>query len=380
MTQNPTQASHAIIHVGTEKTGTTSLQNVLGNNREWLREQGILYPKSGGKLNHTRLVAAAEDHGVIDNIKAHLMASRRESEDELRRSFRNDLAREVGAGAPWHTLVLSSELIHSRLHSSTEIDRLMSFLPDSIDQVTILAVLRRQDQLAISRFSTAIRAGHTGFDDVFADIAEHAYRRLPPGRDVSDFTQYYNYLNLIDRFARHVPEANIHLRLYGIDGKRTDPIEILSDVLKLDLGDLSQDSPTLNKAMSAEAQFTIARINQCVPSHLPSGKRDSSVVALKRRIEAELDGPPRQTTRAEAEAFLARFESSNEALRVRFFPERKTLFDDDFSMYPEIADYSGFPDQMEPIIEDYLTSFVEASSNATGFKGALNKVRKLWTS
>lgn len=32
------------IHIGTPKTGTTSIQNFCGLNREKLKEQGVLYP------------------------------------------------------------------------------------------------------------------------------------------------------------------------------------------------------------------------------------------------------------------------------------------------------------------------------------------------
>ncbi len=370
----------AIIHVGTEKTGTTSLQSVLGEHRDWLRENGILFPKSPGKLNHTRLVAAAEDDGVIDNIKAHVMASRHETAMQMRRSFRADLKRELESGDPWHTLVLSSELIHSRLHTPSEIKRLMSFILGSVDRITILAVLRRQDKLAVSRFSTAIRAGHKGFNDVFDDIAEHAYFRLPTRRDVSDFNHYYDYTSLVDRFAPFVDDANIELRLYQDGGHRTEPVEILSDVLQLDFGHVDTPPPELNPAMSAEAQFVIGQINQRIAAHLPSGKRDERFIALKRRIETELAGPARMNPREAARSFLARFEQSNDTLRARFFPERQTLFDDDFSMYPESVDYSDFPSRLEPVINDYLASLVLSTPQQSALKRTLGKVRKLWAS
>ena len=63
----------AIIHVGHEKTGTKSIQNFLIANNQSLKREGIIFPKSLGSGNHTRLVAAMLDLGVVDNIKAHIL-------------------------------------------------------------------------------------------------------------------------------------------------------------------------------------------------------------------------------------------------------------------------------------------------------------------
>lgn len=381
MIQNLTRKAgkrRAIIHVGTEKTGTTSLQNVLAENRNWLRGHGILFPSSAGKVNHTRLVAAAEDKGVIDNIKAHIMAVRHETEDALRNNFRAAFRRELASNQPWHTVVLSSELVHSRLHNQSEIETLLSFVSDFVEDITILAVLRRQDQLAVSRFSTAIRAGHTGFDDVFEDISEHAYFWLPPDRNISDFQYYYDYENLVKRFAPFVSDSDLDLRLYHVDGGRTDPVQIISEVLDLDLHGPAAGFPALNPAMSAEAQFVIGQINRRIPSHLPTGKRDQRYIELKRRIEKELAGPARTVSRAEAEMFQKRFEQSNEALRVRFFPERPTLFDHDFSMYPETVQYDDFATRLEPVISQYVDSISRSPKRNSALNRTFGTFRKLW--
>ena len=44
-----------ILHIGTAKTGTTTLQHWFASNRESLQAQGIYYPKSLGKVNHRAL-------------------------------------------------------------------------------------------------------------------------------------------------------------------------------------------------------------------------------------------------------------------------------------------------------------------------------------
>jgi hypothetical protein len=43
-----------LLHVGTPKTGTSYLQDVLFRNRELLREHGILYPPTGSTRTSSR--------------------------------------------------------------------------------------------------------------------------------------------------------------------------------------------------------------------------------------------------------------------------------------------------------------------------------------
>ncbi len=44
-----------ILHIGTSKTGSTSIQKVLARQRRALRTQGIVYPRSPGSERHELL-------------------------------------------------------------------------------------------------------------------------------------------------------------------------------------------------------------------------------------------------------------------------------------------------------------------------------------
>ncbi len=68
------RSRRCVLHIGLEKTGTTTIQNRLASNRERLLERGILYPRSAGRSNHLHLVSACLDFGVWDNIKANQLA------------------------------------------------------------------------------------------------------------------------------------------------------------------------------------------------------------------------------------------------------------------------------------------------------------------
>ena len=51
----PRDPSDIVLHIGSGKTGTTSIQRFLAQNRARLAELGLLYPQTPGRSRHYRL-------------------------------------------------------------------------------------------------------------------------------------------------------------------------------------------------------------------------------------------------------------------------------------------------------------------------------------
>jgi hypothetical protein len=85
-----------ILHAGTHKTGTTSIQRALSAHRPWLRERGYIYPEFPDSiLNHNQFahrLALADDGGL----------------DPLRAELRN-------VAVPGHAVILSAEEFSARI-------------------------------------------------------------------------------------------------------------------------------------------------------------------------------------------------------------------------------------------------------------------------
>ena len=62
---------------------------------------------------------------------------------------------------------------------------------------------------------------------------------------------------------------------------------------------------------------------------------------LSARLALLFPGRGVRPARDEVEAFYGQFRASNERVRQRFFPDRASLFDEDFSSYPEVEDSRG---------------------------------------
>lgn len=341
----------AIVHVGLEKTGTTSIQHWLAGQRTALLAEGCLFPESPGALNHTRLVTASMDDLAVDNIKAHQMASQGRSAASLRARFQRDFDRELNRHKGWTKLVISSELISSRLHMPSEIDRLVGFLRRHVDDIRFVIFLRRQAELAVSRFSSALRAGHDSFDGVFDDMSSNAFLSLPQGRSADDMAEFFDYDRILARFER-VEGATTQVVVFNPPGGRIDPVRCFADAIGITLPQQSETDLHLNSALSAEAQYLMAGLNRSHSVIFPSGRRNEAYQRLLRRIEAEVSGQKRAATRAEAAAFQSRFDASNARVADRY-GNGQPMFRSGFDSYPETLDYSGIPAAMAETLKAY---------------------------
>ena len=340
----------ALVHIGLEKTGSTAVQRWLAAHAEEIRSAGIVIPRSFGYPNHTKLVAACLDDGIFDNIKSHHLFVDGGTEQGFRRRIFAGFERELrAADAHWHTLLITSELISSRLSSLTELNRLASGLLRYVDKIKFIIFLRRQDQLALSRFSSILRSGHGSFSNIYEDYSPANFLCRPDGRSLSDDLFFYDFELIISRFSR-LPQCGVDVYFYGADS----PIAVFSKLLGLEsLGGCINSGYRHNSALSAEAQYIIARLNQRYPVQFASGMRNEPYRQLQRRIEHEVVGDPRTVSRQAAIGFWQRYRAMNERVVSRYAQSEDQRFSDDFSAYPEVVDYESLPDLVAERLVQY---------------------------
>lgn len=346
---NVVNGRRCILHIGVEKTGTTTFQQVMADSRERLSKAGILYPESAGTANHIRLVVAALDFGTTDNIKRTALQRTRWREDQYRAEFLADFQIELtekptatDGKTPrvpaWNTLVLSSELISSRLHTDAEVSRLIKWIKPHVDTIEVVVFLRRQDRLAQSRFSSRLRQGETELDAIFTDGSHRAFPDAPASRLISDHENWFNYDRLIRRYEDAGQREGVRLKIrpviYDAPEGRSDVLAVFSGILGFDLRAQNQTADlSLNTAMSTPAQMVVAKLNRFIPYADATGASNKVRMRLISELEKGLEGPRRQADLAAAKAFLQQFELSNQAVQDRYFSPNSELFSQDFSFY-----------------------------------------------
>ena len=188
------------LHIGVEKTGSTSIQHYLSQNREHLLKQGILYAESLSLPNNDYLVAFSQDVGKKSDIRAKYgIADSPEEIEKFRKKVEDDLHREIAVSNPAH-LIISNEHLTSRLHTSEELNRLFDFLTGFSREIELVVYLRRQDSLLESLYSTAIISGNTyDFDTYFRGM-----RKRPD----------LHYFSLLKMWESFVPREKIKVGVF----------------------------------------------------------------------------------------------------------------------------------------------------------------------
>lgn len=182
---------HIFIHIGTDKTGSTAIQQHLSLNRTWFAERSIYIPTTGfsKEVGHAHVLRTL-DINPLKKLTTEL---------------------EQAAMLGFQCALLCWEGMSH--YSPSQIKRLTDALPSQ--EISILVYLREQAELIQSGFLQQLKADSNNaplhvFEQPKLGIEQlKSYRRrFPPSR---------NYYRLIRRWQRLLPGARMLVRIYDIE-------------------------------------------------------------------------------------------------------------------------------------------------------------------
>jgi hypothetical protein len=295
-----------VLHIGLEKTGTTSIQATLAANRERLLSQGILYPRSMGEKSHVRTYAYASE-GPPDEIKVQCGLDGPQSLEAFRRDLSSQFDDEVASANP-RKIIVSNEHLSSRLLSISEISRLKDLLSSHCRSIKVVVYLRAQGDAHRSAYSTYVKTGGT---DAF---------RAPSPKLLRD---RYFYDLLLQRWEQVFGPGAMDVRIYDPSGFPEEDIFLdFADLFDgmISISDLARE-PQKNISLDAFTLAFLRAINRYVP--YKSGARMSEVRGnLHDLVEKFASGPPFEGDAGIIDAVDATVDEGNESVRRRYFPDR----------------------------------------------------------
>ena len=274
-----------ILHIGTPKTGTTSLQWSFLQSRPQLIDLGLLYPSCGLSTDSHEFA----HHPLARAAKAKLTT-------------------------PWKSVVteIQSSICDTAIISSEEMTALDStsieFIRDCLQgfELSIVAYLREQVDYIEAMYNQNIK---TAKDTRTRD------------RFLTDFlaTDEANYLKLLDRWTTALCPSKTYFRVYQKALlKNGDIIDDFSDLFSIPIDQIERPTRTLNAGVNNKYLELLRHVNMLDVS---IGEKNPKIVSVLIDIEsrAATRNPPLFNTEQRA-LISAFFEASNRGLAKRYFP------------------------------------------------------------
>lgn len=283
------------LHIGTGKTGTSSLQSFLDRNRERLADAGFLYPRSIGRTRHAQFGLWLRPDEELGRAIRDRRPGTRAFDDlsQMRREVPRRLLEECDrTGLP--NLLISDEGLFGS--SVTALERLRQFTDEHTSGVRVVCYLRRQDELLVSHYQQVVKVNATR--TLAARVAE---------RDLSGTYDYHARLR--DWLAVLEPDELV-IRRFERDRFRNG--SLYDDFVDaVGLGIPTDDLPPrdLNESLDADAVELLRLLNlyrrEQGPSDLPENR------VLVPELSRLSTGPTLTLPEAELDRFMARWADSN---------------------------------------------------------------------
>ncbi len=324
----------AVIHIGTEKTGSTAIQNFLYKNEAQLAAGNVCFPyKSLGLISNFRLVLYAQSTPSPQFVKQELKNFQNDiSSEDLFKKWKVDFAKEhknhlkkFQKNKQNSLVVYSSEHFHSRLVEENDVMSLKELLADCFDRIRVVFYVRRQDRLALSSHNTQIQSG---FDKEFS-FSPKAHQGY-----------YYNYFLLAERWSNAFGKSNVDPKIFEperlTDRDVVKDFEQYLDVKSRISSDANLQYEKSNERLSYSALATLVEFNKL--DAMDARLKGMSKESMRQKIISIMHGLDDEhgevlPLRSSAEAFYAAFSDSNNAFFNTWLDGNG--FNPDFSKYPD---------------------------------------------
>ena len=241
-----------ILHIGTEKTGTTAIQSYLHRNRNELLKNKIVPGCSVDRIfgrNHFALALASSA-----SPGTGLLKYRNDEFRDYRQKVQNILDARLSGLDKDHIVVFSAEHLSSRLVTIEEITYLKSLFTNEVE-FKIVCYLRPQHELLLGAQAESIKAGHSNleFNDPRLTGPHHRYGSI-----------YYDYDRMLGLWEDVFGLNSMFVTAY--EKGEIVGSDVVVDFVARNLEarippELVAVEPDVNKRLSGEALFVLATLN-----------------------------------------------------------------------------------------------------------------------
>jgi len=294
-----------ILHVGTEKTGSTAIQSVLKDSYRGLLSSGYLFPTNIGEPCHIKLTACAL--GGLNNspIRKLLGIEEEEKFRQFTENTRESLRSEIKKTNP-KTLVISDEHINAHLAGAKLLAEYKKVIEEFGTVQTVIIYLRRQDYFRLSLFAEAVKSGNlTHFD---TDDLLPVFDRVPPR---------FDYLNILQNLEEVFGKECLIPRVF--DRSTFPDRNVVNDFIDACSLPLPHDAPNRNEkntSIDGRVIRPLAKVSSFIQKAGLSNKLRNSIIS---RLSGLFAGPSIVLEPSVHRSYMRQFESQNRQIKEKYF-------------------------------------------------------------
>lgn len=229
------------LHVGTHKTGSTSIQHWLKENSEKLKSEGYYYPMEGSYFYPPEASPSLLAHAILDNKPAYIGRTIIDYN-----SCVSDIKRDIRSSKCSDVIISSEHFSIAMTHDAVK--KIYDLFTDLFDKITVIIYLRRQDTRIESSWSQAVKSSlsNLSFNDFYNQNLSNPkwdyFKLLKPWIDIFgeksvnirpfEKSQFINknllhdFLTLIDS---KIQPTTIHIRNFSPSAEYLEIMRCFSD-------------------------------------------------------------------------------------------------------------------------------------------------------
>ncbi|EOH7075098.1 coiled-coil domain-containing protein [Campylobacter coli] len=344
----------AYVHIGTEKTGTTSIQEFLYINKSIIQKQNYFFAQSIGIKNHWDLAFLGyslnkKDSYILNNSLWNFQAIK-----QHKKNIFSKIKDEVKFN---HKIIFSSELLQSRLTRKREIVKLYTFFKKiGFTNIKVICYIRDANEMLRSLLSEAIKWEEI---DSFELKEEKEEYKLGYKKNLFHFHHICNHKQTLQWWGEIFGKENLIVRLF--DKNEFYQGDLLKDFIHsigLEWDDEFIIPPKQNESLDLLGIDLLRRINKFLPLFCNNARNifrgDLHHFAVKHFTSKDSHlkfQPPKEVV----QSYIDYFEESNEWVRKEFFPHKERLFSKkDLTDYKENYELK----EMKPEYWDKIAEFI----------------------
>jgi hypothetical protein len=304
------------LHIGAQKTGNATLQNLFMRNRELLAKHDLCYPGAPGEPNHAGLMLYAVEHDKNMSLRSRIGLPDGEEAEAFTASLMPRLQAEIEQSG-CAKILLSNEYLSAHVTTAKDAQKLVDGLRQICPDIRLVIYLRPQYELVLSAYSQAVKSGRAEAMRV----------------ELDEDTQFCNYDMMLSLWEMALGIENIRVRLF----RREEFAEgsVIADFFRtidMEVPEGLELPGTLNPSLDACTLEFVRIANATIPRHeaVDTGPWLSPLLNALERIST---GPKYIAASPDLAELDRTFQSSNEKVARRYFPERDGML---FPPYNEI--------------------------------------------